>query len=318
MVSNFGGGATAESTGGSVHKKADEERMIALVKERHRKAIDSNARKPHPGSGVTGIFGAMGSGKTLMAVSWLKGLYERGVRVAYGSASGLKFGEEVDLNDLYTLAKNYKNTIVFLDELQSYVSKYSSTSTSAVFMTESLAALRKNGIHIVFTAQTDMQVFAALRPNVTRAWYPRKSTYRKVPRKRGKPRWGKRDNYVRVPGKYDFCKLLVWEMVGNPLTFTEPPDHLHMRQRWVTPMPRCRAFRPAYKDVFEASMCYDTLAELDFAARLRATSDDLREHIGAPVRGGRRKQKDDDSDFVDLSQDPDMMQRFERLRSMQT
>ena len=314
--SSFSSSTTAEQIGGSVHTKAASDAVVEKVKASHSLAVDTKASKPHPGAGVTGIFGPMGSGKTLLAVAWLKALHEQGIRIASGAAAGLKFGEEVDLNDLYTLAKNYKDAIVFLDELQSYVSKYSSTSTSAVFLTESLAALRKNGIHIVFTAQSDLQVFAALRPNVTTAWYPRKSTYKRIVPKRGKPRWGRKDKWIPIKGKYDFCKLLVHEMVGNPLTFTEPPDHLHMRHGWKTPMPRTRAFRPSYADILEASMCYDTLAELDFAARLRTNRDDLREHIGVEDKPKGKGKKKDGNSVVDRGQDPELFRRFEAAIQM--
>ena len=115
-----------------------------------------------------------------------------------------------------------------------------------------------------------------------------------------------------MPGRYDFCKMLVWELEGNALSFNEAADHLHMRMNWPVPLPKARPFRPAYKDMEMASKLYDTLAELDFGARLRTNAQSMKEHIGVIPP---KKEKSDD--VVDLSEDPGMLQRFERLVDLQ-
>lgn len=304
---------SADMTGADVHSQTAKEKALEDLERMRAEFLDSGRRPPHPGGGVTGTFGAMGSGKTLLVATWLCALYARGVDVKWTSTAGLRFGEPIeDLEELFAIAKDQRNVVIFIDELQSYLNKYSSNATSAVMMTESLAALRKNRVHLIYTGQHDSQVYSAMRYNTTKAWYPRQSTYRKLPHRKRVPVWKRKDRYEKVSGKYDFCKLQVWELDGNALSFTEAPDHLHMRMRWPVPMPKARVFRPAYADVEMASKLYNTLEQLEFGARWKVNAEIMKDHIGVLTGSGRGRNKGDD-DVIDLSQHPEMAAAFQEM-----
>ena len=93
-------------TGASVHSKAAEKRALEAVQAEHKAALDSGAIPPHPGPGITGIFGKVGSGKTLLQNGYLSILHRKGVQVIATPTAGLRFAEAVELEDLYALAMN--------------------------------------------------------------------------------------------------------------------------------------------------------------------------------------------------------------------
>lgn len=289
-LTEFDDGNAEES--GDIHSEKSVAEAVAEIEAEHEYARDSR-RPEHPGGGMTGIFGRMGSGKTLLAVTWLSLLYRTGTRIFYTPTAGLRFGTPTDLKDLYTIAVNHRHSVIFMDELQSYINKYGQTATSSVMFTESLAALRKNRVHVIYTAQHDSQASISMRYNTDRAWYPIQSgSVKRLPRRAGR-RWNRKPKWDRVSGRHTFCKLLVSELSGNALSFTEAPDHLHIRLKMPTPMPRFRRFRPPYQDVFEASKLYNTLEQIDFGARWRVDSKAMKEHVGL-VSPGRAEGKDAD------------------------
>ena len=156
---------------GDIHSEKTIEEAVDDIQSDHLHAKDTR-RPEHPGGGMTGIFGRMGSGKTLLAVTWLSLLYRTGTRIFYTPTAGLRFGTPTDLKDLYTIAVKHRHSVIFIDELQSYINKYGQNATSSVMFTESLAALRKNRVHVIYTAQHDSQASISMRYNTDRAWYP--------------------------------------------------------------------------------------------------------------------------------------------------
>ena len=199
-----------------------------------------------------------------------------GIPVFFGSAAGLRFGEPLDIANnpslLYAFAIKARRCILFLDELQSYINKYSQNATSHVAFTESLAGMRKNKVHVIYTAQADSHCSQPIRVNTGHALYPsqQKGYWWQHPANRRMKKWRS------FPGKHDFCKLVVWEMYGNALSFLEEPSFLQRRMGWTIPKPKVRRWNAPYNEVFEASKLYNTLEQLDFGARWRAKSEDVK------------------------------------------
>ena len=264
-----------------VHSDKEIELAVKDIEDVY-KQVKSSGYNPTPPPGMTGIFGSVGSGKTLLAVLFAMEWYRRGLDVYYTSTTGLRFGIPLssDVQELYTFAQGINNAILIVDELQSYINKYSQNAMSAVMFTESLASLRKNGVHVIYTAQDSHQASVPIRKNTTSACFPRITpAYRKNKRGARKPR------YRRIPGAHDFCKLLVQELSGpNALSFTDPPNHLMMFKGLPPPRPTLRRWRPPYDRMVQASKLYNTMEQLDFAARIAVNAESLREHVGGKKR----------------------------------
>lgn len=254
--------------------------LASRVEEKHLAAKERNGGRPvKPPFGVTVIIGEMGCGKNLVATEFCARNYMRGVEVYSTSSAGMRFGKKLDISrgakDIYAFGKSIKAAILLIDELQLYFNKMRQSNTSAVYFVESLAGLRKQGIHVLITAQDDNQLAGSVKRAVTTALFPQPMAY--LPRV---SRFGKRLAPTRRRGRRKWALLKVETLEGRrALWFGDPPNALQMVRGRQPPMPVTRTYYPDYKKIVLSAALYGTHAELEVGAHDLVDSKELKQAI---------------------------------------
>ena len=260
-----------------------------FIEKFHANVRERNSATARPPFGLTAVIGTKGSGKTLTAAWLARVQYQRGVEVFYTPTTGLRFGveianvktdEESALNELYAFAIGKKNCVVVIDELQVYLNKWGQNAMGHQLFIDGLAALRKNGIHLIYTCQHDGQISSDLEVETTCAYFPRKMPYKEIADPRKRRRTYRPPEFEGIPGKYNDLKIQIDALSGpTALSFNHSPNKLMMFEGRSLPRPKRERFRIPYQDAVETALLYNSWSELQVGARFKSSAKKVREAL---------------------------------------
>lgn len=247
--------------------------------ERQREDSLSRFGRRSPEHSTTAIIGSMGSGKTALACRMLSQKYMQGYDVYSTSESGFRFGRVIELDELpylFTLGSSFRECYFFIDEITVYHNRFRQMSSAQVMLDQSLAALRKNKIHLIYSAQKEHLIAGNLRDETRHVFNPYPAPFRRMRRKRGR-KWEYRN--IAVPGRVKELKITVGVLRGErTLSYFEDRATTLMRligKHWTRP--KMTFWRVPYVEMAMAASLYDTYAALNIGASMRVNADHIRQ-----------------------------------------
>ena len=237
----------------------------------------------------------MGSGKSNLAAMLLSRKWMEGFRVYASADAGFGFGFPLPGGGDDALAKLYafavqeemRDCYIFIDEIGVYLDRFAQNALVHRAFVQSLAALRKNGVHLVYAAQADSQLAASVRAPTTTAFYPYDLVQLAVrPKRRRTRRQRRRREYIDRPGRYSHFKRGLTVLKGTKaLTWDEVPTRAMILQGKEYARPKMYQGILPYEHLVFAAGAYNTFSELQIMAAQGIDAKKLRE-VGLSGRGG--------------------------------
>lgn len=273
---------------------------LEIMEQRREESLERHGPL-HPAHSTTAIVGSMGSGKTALACRILSEKWMQGYDVYSTSESGFRFGNVIELADLpylFTLGSSFRECYFFIDEITVYHNRFRQMSSAQVMLDQSLAALRKNRIHLIYSAQKEELIAGNLRDETRVVFNPYPAPFRRVRRRLGR-KWEVRQ--VPLPGRVKELKISVGVLRGErTLTYFDDRATTLMRllgKHWTKP--KMTFWRVPYAEMSFAAALYDTYASLNIGASMRVSADNVRDAMdGRPPdsqrsrRSGREERRE--------------------------
>lgn len=251
--------------------------LVELERSRERYKSDHRRVGTIKLPAVSAVVGKRGSGKTLYIVSKLARAYARGWKVYSTQPAGLFFGDLITPDELYDFVETHRDCVIFIDELQSYLNKLSTTSTTTSIFYQSMAGIRKNNIKVIVGTQTDRHFGEFMRYTIEMVEYPRVDQWHY---KTTLGTWGNRNTkrVLRGPRALpSWTKLKVRKAWGESvLAYNDPPSSEEIIFQTGRARPRRRNIVLSPVEMWRASKLYDSWSPIEVGAQLSMNSHDFR------------------------------------------